>query len=647
MQQTDTANPFNGIDVGYYSAPTFADLDGDKDLDAVVGAKNGTLLYYRNTGTATNPFYVELTDTANPFDGIDVGFSSVPTFADLDGDKDLDAVVGASDGTLSYLLNTGTATNPVYEQQTDTANPFNGINVGSSSAPTFADLDGDGDLDAVVGAMDGTLSYLLNTDTTPKPISFSTTPSTPNPFNGINVGSFSAPTFADLDGDGDLDAVVGAKDGTLRYYRNTGTATNPAYVQQTSTANPFNSINVGFNSAPTFADLDGDKDLDAVVGADDGKLLYYRNTGTATNPVYVEQPDTANPFNGIGVGFASAPTFADLDGDGDLDAVVGALDGTLRFFENAPIVTIAVGSNASEPSTAGSFTLTLSQLAPAGGITVSYTLGGTATSGTDYENLPGTVTFAPGATSATVTITPTADVLAEGTETVILTLVDQPGYNLSTTPIATLNIADEVINAAPTAGTPNSDQLISPRDLDGIKDIVFTGAGNDEVDIPSGGSLTGDNRIFTGSGDDVIFVSNGDRAFGGSSDDELDATDATDYRLSGGAGIDTFYLGADGRALGGDGNDIFYVQEGGGNLISGGAGADEFWILTGDLPATANTILDFTIGTDVLGIGGQGVNFGFDDLIRSGNNIAIGSQTIATLKNVDTTKLTANHFTFD
>jgi hypothetical protein len=48
---------------------------------------------------------------------------------------------------------------PTFNEQTGTANPFNGINVGPLSTPTFADIDGDGDLDAVVGGRDGTLKY--------------------------------------------------------------------------------------------------------------------------------------------------------------------------------------------------------------------------------------------------------------------------------------------------------------------------------------------------------------------------------------------------------------------------------------------------------------------------------------------------------
>ncbi|MEB3148202.1 MAG: 5'/3'-nucleotidase SurE, partial [Sphaerospermopsis sp.] len=195
-------------------------------------------------------------------------------------------------------------------------------------------------------------------------------------------------------------------------------------------------------------------------------------------------------------------------------------------------------------------------------------------------------------------------------------------------------------------GTPGADSLIAGINFDGVNDIVFTGAGNDEVDVPFGGILAGNNRIATGSGQDIIYVGNGDRSFGGSSDDELDATDATGYRISGGAGNDIFYLGANGRALGGDGDDQFFVQEGGNNIISGGAGADQFWIVNGDLPTAANTIADFEMGTDVLGIGGQGAGFAFDDLTLSGNSIAIGATTVAILNGVNTANLTAANFAF-
>jgi hypothetical protein len=149
-ERTGAANPFNGVGVGFFSAPSLADLDGDGDLDAVVGEADvgGTLHYFENTGSASAPAF---TGAANPFNGVDTGQGPAPSFADLDGDGDLDAVVGEKDGTLNYFENTGSATAPAFAELADLANPFNGVDVGSYRTPSLADLDGDGDLDAVVG----------------------------------------------------------------------------------------------------------------------------------------------------------------------------------------------------------------------------------------------------------------------------------------------------------------------------------------------------------------------------------------------------------------------------------------------------------------------------------------------------------------
>ncbi|MBW4641512.1 MAG: VCBS repeat-containing protein [Goleter apudmare HA4340-LM2] len=321
---TPTTNPFNLTDVGNFAKPTFADIDGDGDLDAFMGNSDGNTFFYRNTGTATNPQFAD--PSTNPFGLTDVGNYTAPTFADVDGDGDLDALVGNFEGNTFFYRNTGTATNPQFAAPS--TNPFGLTTVGSLATPTLADIDGDGDLDAFVGNSAGDTNFLQNQPASRPAINFR--PPTINPFGLTNVELYAAPTLADIDGDGDLDAFVGNNNGNTFFYRNTGTASNPEFAAPST--NPFGLTDVGNFAKPTFADIDGDGDLDAFVGNFNGNTFFYRNTGTASNPEFAA-PST-NPFGLTDVGFSAAPTFADIDGDGDLDAFVGNTYGNTFFYRN-------------------------------------------------------------------------------------------------------------------------------------------------------------------------------------------------------------------------------------------------------------------------------------------------------------------------
>jgi len=170
--------------------------------------------------------------------------------------------------------------------------------------------------------------------------------------------------------------------------------------------------------------------------------------------------------------------------------------------------------------------------------------------------------------------------------------------------------------------------------FDGRVSTVFTGAGNDDVDVAITNGF--ENRIFTGSGADVVYAGSRDVITGGSGSDEIWAIDGGQNRLSGMAGDDEFILGSSGnRALGGAGNDIFTVLAGAGtNHLNGGAGADQFWLVSepGDRPDAKQFVMDFTVGVDTVGL--RGVAFadlgfsqvGADTLLRV-SGVAVGHFT--------------------
>ena len=108
-----------------------------------------------------------------------------------------------------------------------------------------------------------------------------------------------------------------------------------------------------------------------------------------------------------------------------------------------PTVTIAAtDAAAAEPSGAGTFTVTRTGSTTAS-LDVFYTVTGTATNGTDYTTLAGSITIPAGQSSATINVGPIDDTDVEGAETVILTLVDAAGYSVGTPSTDTVTIADD------------------------------------------------------------------------------------------------------------------------------------------------------------------------------------------------------------
>ena len=109
-----------------------------------------------------------------------------------------------------------------------------------------------------------------------------------------------------------------------------------------------------------------------------------------------------------------------------------------------PVVTIVANdANAAEAGLdPGVFTVTRTGLTTSS-LTVNYSVGGTATNGTDYQTLAGSVVIGSGQSAATITVTPIDDTSVEGNETVMVTLSVNAAYTVGTPSSATITITDD------------------------------------------------------------------------------------------------------------------------------------------------------------------------------------------------------------
>jgi hypothetical protein len=149
-----------------------------------------------------------------------------------------------------------------------------------------------------------------------------------------------------------------------------------------------------------------------------------------------------------------------------LETVVVRLTSSAAYTVGAPSsATVKITSdetvriNATDPTatevglTTGTFTVTRTG-STASALTVNYTVAGTATAGMDYQALPGSVTIAAGATTATIVVTPLDDSLMEGLETVIVRLSTSATYRVGSPGSATVKIAsDETVRISATDST--------------------------------------------------------------------------------------------------------------------------------------------------------------------------------------------------
>ena len=614
---TSDKSPFINIDLVDYTStptikPTLTDLEGDGDPDLVIGDYNGSLYYFENTGTPTNPNFTERTGDANPLNGVSVGGYSTPTFTDLDGDGDLDLIVGNGAGDIAYFENTGTVTAPGFTQRTGAANPFDTITKGSWSTLTLADLDGDGDLDLAVGNNDGDVHYYENTGTSANP-SFTQRADAANPLNNINAGSYNSPVFVDFDDDNDPDLVIGNQTGIIFYFENTGTTTDPSFTQRTDFDNPFHGANAGGFSALEFVDLNGDGNLDLIIGNQVGEIHYFKNTGTDANPEFSPQSLTG----------PTALTIYDNGGNDTLDLRTDTNDQRVYLHPEGISDVYGLTGNLiiARDTVIENFVAGSGDDLVAGNAVANYLSGRDGddrlwgSGGDDTLNGDGGDDKLYGGAGA--------DTLNGGAGD------DYAYYTGSSVGVLVRLHAAHAVKYGEAEGDT----------LTGIEHIVGSNhndvlAGDGEDNLLDGGD--GDDVLYGGpaGGDDMMYGGNGDdRVFGGRGNDTLTGGAGNDV-LKGGPGEDTLIA---------DGNDM--------DVLYGGTEQDTFQFFPSDLGG--GSIRDFIDGEDVIDLTEFiGINSMDDlDIISHGDNVRIelsGADYLTTiiLSDFDVNNLDNSDFLF-
>ncbi len=340
------------LDIASFPAAFYVDIDQDGVRDIIGspsvvlnGSDVSVMWYYRNEGTEASPDFVFQDDRKLVRDMIDLGTSANVTVFDYDADGRPDLVLGNNDeytpensldSRLRLLRNVTPDGGEIAFELTD--EDYLGMSAfqttGWAFAPTFGDLDDDGDLDVVIGNRDGQLFYGENTA---GPGNTATFAQLVFAWQGLDAGQFSKPFLSDLDRDGKTDLLVGGFDGRIRFYRNIGTETVPAFNADVAAAG--NMIQLGAINTNAPGVSTGHPNPWVIQNPNYTLVLSGNRTGNIQAYRFGIDSAYTEPFtlltktvDDLDVGGFSNPGFGDFDGDGKLEVVVGNQRGGVTFF---------------------------------------------------------------------------------------------------------------------------------------------------------------------------------------------------------------------------------------------------------------------------------------------------------------------------